>query len=129
MLSFMLKTYQGDIYNNMIALVISGIVASYLSFYLIGKFESSMALTLGFMILSISSGFLFPSIGGIVASLPNIATVDNTAMGVLSLAKLGAGSAHHLAYLFVVWEFSAHQVSFVFASSNLISRLVACLAP
>ena len=50
-------------------------------------------------------------------------------MAVLCFAKLGAGSAHHLAYLFIIWTFSAKQTSFVFASSNLLSRLITTLAP
>ena len=94
MLSFMLKTYQGDIYNNMAAIIISGVVASYLAFYLIRNFDPSLALTIGFLVMAVSAGFLYPSMGFINTLMPTIASVNNTAMGVLSLAKLGAGSAH-----------------------------------
>ena len=50
-------------------------------------------------------------------------------MGVLFLSKLGSGSAHSLSALFIMWQFNSRQVSFVFASSNLISRFIASLAP
>jgi hypothetical protein len=107
MLSFMLKTYQGDIYNNMFALMLSGVAASYLAFYLVGKFEPALALAMGFMIMMIASGFIYPFMGSLSSLLPGIASVEHTAMGVLIFAKLGAGSAHHLAYLFVIWQFNA----------------------
>lgn len=107
MLSFMLKTYQGDIYNNMAALILSGVVASYLAFYLIRKFEPSLALTLGFLVMAASSGLIYPSTGFLTNLMPVVASENNAAMGVLSFAKLGAGSAHQLAYLFIIWQFNA----------------------
>lgn len=113
----------------MLALVFSGIVATYLAYFLIGKYEPALALAISFFVLGISSSFIYPFIGQISRMLPSIVSIDNTAMAVLSLAKLGAGASHGLAFLFIIWQFKAHQVSFVFASSNLISRLIACLAP
>ena len=50
-------------------------------------------------------------------------------MGVLFLAKLGAGSAHTISYLFIMWSFDSSKVSFVFATCNLVSRLIAGMAP
>lgn len=87
----------------MLALLMSGVAASYLAFYLMGKFEPALALATGFLIMSLASGFIYPFMGSLSSILPNLASVEHTAMGVLIFAKLGAGSAHHLAYLFVIW--------------------------
>lgn len=106
MLSFMLKTYQGDIYDNMFVLIISGAIASYLAFFLIRLFQPALALTIAFVIMSISGGFIYPSMSKLNFFFPNVA-INELAMGVLSLAKLGAGSAHHLAALFAIWHFNA----------------------
>mmetsp|Transcript_31670 Transcript_31670/g.30966 ORF Transcript_31670/g.30966 Transcript_31670/m.30966 type:complete len:135 (+) Transcript_31670:1179-1583(+) len=129
LLSFMLKNYQGDIYNNMLVLIFSGFIASYMAYYLIGRMDPSLALGVAFSVLALAGGLIYPSMGSLILMIPKAGTTNAIATSALSLAKLGAGSAHHLVFLFIVWSFKAHQVSFVFASSNLLSRLIACLAP
>ncbi len=112
----------------MFVLIVSGAIASYLAFFLIKLFQPALALAFGFMVMSVSGGLIYPSMSKLNFFFPTLG-ISEMAMGVLSLAKLGAGSAHHLAALFVIWQFNARQVSFVLASSNLISRLIAALAP
>lgn len=61
MLHFSLKSYDGDIYNNTIILVISGIVALYLAYYFIKKFPPALSLTIAFGIMGFA-GFVYPTI-------------------------------------------------------------------
>ena len=59
MLSFSLKTYEGDIYNNTVILIFSGGCASYLAYFLIDRFDPSLALSFSFSIMAIA-GFMYP---------------------------------------------------------------------
>lgn len=82
----MLKSYEGDIYNNTFVLIISGIIAMFLAYYLICKSHPTIALCITFMIMLFSSGLVYPSMGYLNSMFPKIASIDNMAMGVLSLA-------------------------------------------
>jgi hypothetical protein len=65
MLSFMLKSYEGDIYNNMLVLVISGVFATFVGFRLIKTFNPTLALALGFFIITIPTLIIYPSMNKI----------------------------------------------------------------
>ena len=54
---------------------------------------------------------------------------ERAAVSMLFFTKLGAASAHQLIYLFIIWQFDSTQNSFVFASCNLVARLITVIAP
>jgi hypothetical protein len=58
-LHYSLKTYEGDIYDNHLILVISGAFSSYLAYSLMQTFRPALALTMAFIIMGIS-GFIYP---------------------------------------------------------------------
>ena len=98
----MLKTYDGDIYNNHMILILSGPAATYLAYYLINRYHPAVALTISYCILSLA-GFIYPQISTLRSLLIVAPTVESIATVLLCLAKLGAGCAHNLAYLFIMW--------------------------
>jgi hypothetical protein len=59
MLHFSLKTYNGNIYDNHIVLVLSGAFSSYIAYSLITNFKPALALTMAFIIMGLS-GFVYP---------------------------------------------------------------------
>lgn len=102
-LAFMLKGYDGDIYNNMMALMLAGAVSQYVALMMICLLSPLNALASGFFIMCFSGGFLYPSISKLNVMFPGLAEYGGLSMGVLTLAKLGAGSTHQLASLYVIW--------------------------
>ena len=70
MLSFMLKSYNGDIYNNMFVLIVSGAFASYLALVFLTFFSPVISLLFAFVILTLSSSLVYPSMSWIESMLP-----------------------------------------------------------
>jgi len=76
------------------------------------------------------SSFVYPNFKQIREVMGDeMPSFRSTGHYILFFAKLGLSSCCNLAFLFVAWNFQASQISFVFASASLISRICAIVAP
>lgn len=105
-LHFSLKQYEGDIYNNTLLLILSGTLATSLAFYLIKQLHPAFALAITFFIMFAPS-FIYKLLHEYGMKYYKAKEIEYMAMTILTVAKLGAASAHNLAYLFVIWQFSS----------------------
>ena len=106
-LQFSIGSYGGDIYNNMLVMIGSGSIAIGLSYLLIRRMHPALALSTALLLTLLPSLVYFAVVHHRVQLGLDLDSLGLAATVLLSLAKLGAATAHSLAFLFVVWQFKS----------------------
>ena len=118
MLTFFMKYFPGNIFENSLCFAVSDIVAFTCSGLVIKYFKVTTGFKLAFIVSSIG-GFLYIMFSSIAALIPVF----------VCLSRMGVTMAFNMGYISVPRLFPIKFQSTVYAVVNLFAHLIACFGP
>ena len=118
MLTFFLKYFPGDIFENSLFFAASDLIAFGMSGIVLKKTKVTRGLSLAF-IIAICGGSIYIMFSTVTAMIPFM----------ICLARVGVTMAYNIGYVSVNRLFPTQFQATVYGIVNLSAHLVACLAP